>query len=194
MFTTLDKLSLPQLLSPALANDPTAYAMAQALDAELQTLTACLPQSLFVDLTRQSDLALDYLATELRVWGYDVSYDRDLKIQLIGNTLYWNAHKGTPGLIEEAIAAIFFNVKIISWWSYGALPYCFIVSCNTPPTGQQLAEMNLAVHQLKSVRDWFDGFQQSYSNTGPMYIGISEFTITEGYIGSIPRGFPGFRG
>jgi P2-related tail formation protein len=191
-FTTLDRLSLTQLLSPALANDPTAWAMAQALDAELQALTATIPQSLLVDFSRQSDAALDYIATERRVWGYNVAFDRDFKIQLINNSLYWNSHKGTPGLIEAAITAIFNHVKVVPWFASGNLPYTFQVSCDQPPSGQQLKDMNLAVSQLQSVRDWFDGFALHYNITAPVFVGISEFTVTDGYIGAIPRGFPGF--
>jgi P2-related tail formation protein len=192
--TTIDELSLTQLLSPALANDPSAWAMAAALDSELQEVTRAIPSALFVELWRQDDLTLDYIATEMRVWGYQTTFDRDLKISLILNSLYWNAHKGTKGLMDQALSAIFGNVRIMPWWTYGGTAYHFRAICSTPPTGQQIAAMNLAVFQLKSVRDYFEGFFQSYSNTAAAYIGIGEMSIICGYIGTIPRGFPGFKG
>jgi phage tail P2-like protein len=192
--TTIDKLSLTQLLSPALAGDPTAWAVAAALDAELEEITEAIPSALFAQLWRQPDLVLDYLAAEIQVWGYQTTFDRDFKIQLIGNALYWNAHKGTKGLMDTALTAIFGNVRIMPWWTYGGTAYHFRAILVSPPTGAQIGQMNLAVFQLKSVRDYFEGFFQSYSNTAPLYIGIGELTIVAGYIGAIPRGFPGFRG
>ena len=104
--TTIDELSLTQLLSPALAGDATAWAIAAAVDSELQEVTEQIPSALFIDLWRQPDLVLDYLATEMRVWGYQTTYDRDFKIQLIQNALYWNAHKGTKGLMDTALTDI----------------------------------------------------------------------------------------
>ena len=192
--TTIDKLSLTQLLSPALAGDPTAWAVAAALDAELEEITEAIPSALFAQLWRQPDLVLDYLAAEIQVWGYQTTFDRDFKIQLIGNALYWNAHKGTKGLMDTALTAIFGDVRIMPWWTYGGTAYHFRAILGTPPAGAQIGQMNLAVYQLKSVRDFFEGFYQSYSNTAPLYLGIGELTIVCGYILTIPRGFPGFKG
>lgn len=189
MATTLETVSMASLLSTALGADPVAVALSQALDAELQAVTAAIATGYTLcNITNQPSNVLDYIATQLRVWNYSTSYPVATKILLIQNALYWNSRKGTPGVMKAALTAIFFNVQIIPWYRYGGIPYHFQITCTTPPSGAQLAAMTNAVLQLKSVRDYFDGFVQSYSAQDTIYIGISEVSFASLCIGPRPRG------
>lgn len=189
MATPLETVSMASLLSTALGSDPVAVALSQALDSELQAVTAAIASGYTLcNISNQPSNVLDYIATQLRVWNYSTSYPVPTKILLIQNALYWNSRKGTPGIIKAALTAIFFDVQVIPWFRYGGIPYHFQITCTTPPLASQLAAMTIAVLQLKSVRDYFDGFVQSYSAQYTIYLGISEVTFTSGCIGPRPRG------
>jgi phage tail P2-like protein len=192
MATFLPNVSFTDLLSPALAGDPVAYAMAQALDAEMQDISRAIRTGLTLcNLEEQPDLVLDYLAVQFAVWGYSTTFPLDQKVSMIRNSVYWNSFKGTAGLMKSAITLIFANVTIIPWFQYDLTqPYHFRIACATPPTSDQIEVMNIYVNQLKSVRDYFEGFFETFFSTSSLFVGISEYTIIGSYIGPVPRGFP----
>ena len=192
MATFLPNVSFTDLLSPALANDPMAYAMAQALDGEMQDISRAIRTGLTLcNLEEQPDLVLDYLAVQFAVWGYSTTLSLDQKVAMIRNSVYWNSFKGTAGLIKDAITLVFTNVQVVPWFQYDlTLPYHFRITCGTPPSADQIGLMNLYVNQLKSVRDYFEGFFETFFSSETIYVGIAEFTIIGSYIGAIPAGFP----
>jgi phage tail P2-like protein len=192
MATFLPNVSFTDLLSPALAADPMAYAMAQALDAEMQDVSNAIRSGLTLcNLEEQPDLVLDYLAVQFAVWGYNTTYSIDKKVAMIRNSVYWNSFKGTAGLMKAVIPLVFDQVTILPWFAYDLTkPYHFRIACATPPSIDQITLMNIYVNQLKSVRDYFEGFFETFFSNAPLYVGIAEFTIVASYIGPVPRGFP----
>lgn len=66
---------------------------------------------------------LNVLAVELRTPYYMEDMTIDQKRALIKNTLVWFYHAGTPAAVEELVATIFGEGKVVEWFDFTEPPF-----------------------------------------------------------------------
>lgn len=156
MTKTLNEINLEDLLPDCLKNDPDVLAIAQAATPEFQEISNLInmldpTQDILNFLSEENQHTyLDLIAWEKHVDFYDSSLSLNKKKELVNNSRYFHRHKGTPAAVEDLIATVFGDGKVVEWFEYGAPPgYFKVVTSNTSVT-EELADQ--FVHALDSVK------------------------------------------
>lgn len=158
--TNIRDIRLSDILPPNIAKDPKVSAAAQALDNELQALTAAVDQCLI--LSRINELpepVLDRLAWQFHVDFYDPTLSIEHKRELVRNSLSWHIRKGTPAAVEELITTIFGNGKVQEWFEYGGEPYKFRLQVEVDSQGvteEMLSRLERLIQNTKNTRSWLE--------------------------------------
>lgn len=158
--TSIRDIRLADILPPNIAKDPKVSAAAQALDGELQAVTAAVDQCLL--LARIDELpepVIDQLAWQFHVDFYEPDLPLEQKRALVKRALDWHKRKGTPAVVEEAIGSIFGRAKIEEWYEYGSDPYKFRVQVDVEAYGateEMLARLERLIQTTKNKRSWLE--------------------------------------
>lgn len=192
-----------ELLAPSIARDPSVRAAAAALDNVLNAAARAVPDVLvyarlardsgFVDpvpmlppLTRLSDLsgglaelppeALDLLAWQLHVEGYEAAVSVQAKRELVSVSLILHRRKGTPWAVRNALEiALRLPAEVRQWFEYGGKPYFFRVRLDVtgavfgPESGHNAFRL---IHDHKNVRSWLDCLETEAAIPLPESVGV----------------------
>lgn len=159
MSKDLQSISLLDILPPNLLADEQINAAAQALDTELQKITAATKEALLLPrLDELPEEVIDLLAWQWHVDFYEpVGMDIETKRRLIKNSIAWHRIKGTPAAVEEVVSAIFDTSHVQEWFEYGGKPYHFKVVTEDVTTDKDVLErMRRAIHAAKNARSWLE--------------------------------------
>ena len=65
--------------------------------------------------------------------------------------------KGTPAAVEDLIAAVFGEGKVVEWFEYGGEPYHFKVVTNDYALANERSEEFIkALNTVKNARSWLE--------------------------------------
>lgn len=159
MSKDLQSISLLDILPPNLLADEQINAAAQALDDELQKITAATKEALLLPrLDELPEEVINLLAWQWHVDFYEpVGMDIETKRRLIKNSIAWHRIKGTPAAVEEVVSAIFDTSHVQEWFEYGGKPYHFKVVTEDVTTDEDVLErMRRAIHAAKNARSWLE--------------------------------------
>mgnify|MGYP000870491714 FL=1 len=159
MSKDLQSVSLLDILPPNLLADKQIYAAAQALDDELQKITAATRNALLLPrLDELSEEVIDLLAWQWHVDFYEpIGMDIETKRRLIKNSIAWHRIKGTPAAVEQVVSAVFDTSHVQEWFEYGGKPYHFKVITEDVTTDPNvLARMRRAINAAKNTRSWLE--------------------------------------
>lgn len=173
--TNIRDIRLADILPPSIAKDPKVSAAAQALDGELQAVTAAVDQCLLLArIDELSEPALDQLAWQFHVDFYDPDLKLEQKRALVKGALGWHKRKGTPAAVEELITALFDEGQVVEWFDYGGQPYYFKVTTNNPAVTQERAqEFIRALNSVKNARSWLEKVEITQAeNLSLFYAGV----------------------
>ncbi|HML88940.1 MAG TPA: phage tail protein I [Methylomusa anaerophila] len=137
-------------------------AAAQALDRELQAVTAAIPLTvLFARIDVLPEEVLDVLAWQLHVDFYEpVGFSIEKKRALIKQSIAWHRHKGTPWAVEQVVSAAFANAEVVEWFDYDGDPYRFkIRTIDSLTDDAAYSGLVRAINTVKNTRSWLDGIQ-----------------------------------
>lgn len=191
------------LLAHSIAADPTVRAAADALDGVLNASARAVPDVLvyarlardsgFVDpvpmlppLTRLAALsgglralpeqALDLLAWQLHVEGYEAAVSVQAKRELVQMSLLLHRRRGTPWAVRNALEiALRLPARVRQWFEYGGRPYFFRVRLDVtgaafgPESGQNAFRL---IHDHKNVRSWLDCLETHSTHTLVEHVGV----------------------
>lgn len=170
--TNIREVRLIDILPPNIAQDSKVRVAAEALDRELQAITAAIDQCLL--LSRIEELvepAIGLLAWQFHVDFNDAGLPIEQKRVLVKNALFWHRHKGTPAVVEELITALFDEGKVVEWWEYGGEPYKFkIVTHNVAVTNERALEFIRALESVKNARSWLEKVEITLTDDIPLYL------------------------
>ncbi|GEA17731.1 phage tail protein I [Moorella sp. E306M] len=171
--TSIRDIRLADILPPNIAKDPKVSAAAQALDGELQAVTAAVDQCLL--LARIDELpepVIDQLAWQFHVDFYEPDLPLEQKRSLVKGTLDWHRRKGTPAAVEELVTAIFGDGEIQEWFEYGGQPYHFkVLTTNTSATTTDVQRFTRAVESVKNARSVLEAIEITATDELNMYFG-----------------------
>lgn len=159
----ITKENLMETLPPALREDPSVVALANALAT---VLVDRLPEIdrllLYPAINTLDEPLLDILAYDYKVDWWDPNYSLEEKRRTLKDS--WRVHKllGTKAAVEMAISDIYPNTKIEEWFEYGGNPYGFKI--NLDFTGEHWTEdrprrILERVEFYKSLRSHIDEMQ-----------------------------------
>jgi len=150
MRNELLNIDLVSLLPDSLRHDEDTRAIMQAVAEEMKRLF-----QQFEDLQSDEipDFLLDLIAFEKHVDFYSNDLPVEQKRKLINRSSFFHRQKGTPAAVEELIATVFGEGKVVEWFEYGGQPYHFKVVTNNRSVTQEKAEQFLqALNSVKNVR------------------------------------------
>jgi len=163
------------LLPISLQGDASVMAAATALDAELTAVTAAIEECLL--LPRLDELAedvIDLLAWQWHVEGYDDVLPIAKKRALVLQSIAWHRRKGTPGLVQDLVSAIYSSGVVTEWFEYGGEPYHFRVQTTGVISSESIyTQLQAAISAAKNVRSWLDGVYIVREWSGTMYMGFA---------------------
>lgn len=163
---------LIDILPLNIAQDSKVKAAAEALDRELQAVTAAIDQCLFLSRIEElSEPMLDQLAWQFHVDFYEPNLSLEQKRSLVKNALIWHRRKGTPAVVEELVTVLFDEGRVVEWWEYDGEPYKFkIVTHNTAVTNERALEFIRALASVKNARSWLEKVEITLTDDMPLYL------------------------
>ena len=145
--------SILNLLSSHLRKDIEIQSFSFALSNAIKRLLEyCELVKLYSGIDGLNDKILDTLAVELKTQFYDTKLDTATKKKLVKNTTKWYMKAGTPKAVEELIAAVFGEGKVIEWFDYGGEPFRFKIVTNTTLDNANVEKFKEMIKNVKNVR------------------------------------------
>lgn len=95
---------------------------------------------------------LDVLAVEMRTAYYREEMEIETKRRIIKRTMMWHLTAGTPGAVEELVAAVFGEGEVKEWFEYGGKPYRFKIVTNALLTEDMNAFFSDMIQIVKNIR------------------------------------------
>ena len=168
---------LTEILPESLLNDSKIRAVAEALDVELEKLSAATREVLHLPrLEELSGRILDYLAEQFCCDFYEPLFlSDDEKKNLIRTSISWHRRKGTVAAVEEIAAAVWRSVGIEESKDYSAEPFKFRITTKgfkgTPDDFKTFLRMidvakNVRSHLEKIIVDYSDSLTPTFIKAG----------------------------
>ena len=172
MSKDLQSTSLLDILPPNLLADEQINAAAQALDTELQKITAATKEALLLPrLDELPEEVIDLLAWQWHVDFYEPSMRIETKRQFVRESIAWHRIKGTKAAVEKMTQTVFKGGIVTEWFEYGGEPYHFRIDVlNAPNMTEENRERLLAVvNASKNTRSWLDELRFRREAQNDMY-------------------------
>ena len=162
-----------RLLPVNLADDKNLQSICDAvdkafnLDSEINKLLVYLIDNVPED-------ALDFLAWQFHVEGYELATTVEQKRALIKNSIELHRYKGTRYAILKALESLGLSGEIKEWFEYNGEPYKFRVYIKSPLSSEKLyIDLVGLVKQYKNERSWLDSIGISRDVDGNLFFGFS---------------------
>ena len=158
MIESIFSPKLTDILPPSVLADEKLKASAEALDVELEKLSACVKEVLHLPrLDELNSDVLDHLAWQWHVDGYDFSFDDETKRKMIRESIYLHRIKGTPAAVEMAAKSMLSDAEVSEWFDYGGKPYFFkITAKGLKYYGDDGKKFLRVIFAAKNVRSWLE--------------------------------------
>lgn len=158
--SSIREIRLVDILPPNIAQDGKVRAAAEALDRELQAVTAVIDQCLLLcRIDELPESVLDLLAWQFHVDFYEADLPIEQKRVLVKKAFAWHKRKGTVAVVEEAVRSIFGRAKVEEWYEYGGDPYKFRIEVDIDTYGatkETLARLDRLIQVVKNRRSWLE--------------------------------------
>lgn len=179
-------------LTDIMPGNITKYPEVRALSYALQQVCRLLYQYsqrlyIYARLDEQPEEIIDLLASELRTQYYNENLDIETKRSLVRNTLIWYMSAGTPAAVEELVATVFGEGRVMEWYEYGGKPYTFKIKTNAIMMGDEIEYFTKLIKRVKNTRSHLDAIEFSRTTKGTIYAGTAQScfyippVIKEGY-------------
>ncbi len=159
MIKDVHSLSLADILPQNLMADKQITAVAQALDAKFQAVTADIVKVLLLPrLDELPEDIIDLLAWQWHVDFYEpVGMDIDTKRRLVRESVGWHHIKGTPAAVEKMIRTVYQTGTIQEWPEYDGMQYYFRVLLEeTEIQTDKIKFLMKMIEASKNTRSWLD--------------------------------------
>jgi phage tail P2-like protein len=117
---------------------------------------------------------LDLLAMEYRTQYYDEALARDIKIQLIKNTLIWYMKAGTPAAVEELIRIVFGSGEVEEWFQYNGEPGTFKIITSESVGEDSIQLFNKMIKNVKNTRSHLTSIESGFRLNQKVNVGAMQ--------------------
>lgn len=136
-----------------LTREPAVQALSYAVREGTRLLYRYAQRSrVYCSIETMPDEILNLLAQELRTQYYKDDLDIDTKRALVRNTLIWYMTAGTPAAVEELVAIVFGEGRVVEWFEYGARPYWFKIQTDALLTYDKIMYFPRMLWKVKNTR------------------------------------------
>ena len=156
---------LSEFLPSSLKADKKITAAAEALDIELEKLSAAIKNVLHLPRLDEleSDI-LDHLAWQYHVDKYSSDFDLNVKRKMIRESIYLHRIKGTKAAVLLALKAFSERPEISEWFEYDGEPYFFRLTLrDLKDVGDDGETLFQVINDAKNVRSWLEQVTFDYS-------------------------------
>lgn len=154
----LNNISLLDLQTTYMKEDPTTIAICKALEPQFKKLNEETKLVLIYSrLDNLNEEAIDELAWQMHVDFYDYTLALPKKIELVKKSLYWHSIKGTPKAVLDAATSIFGRTKLREWYEYDDEPYFFSLDIEITEQGaskENIEKLEKLINEYKNERSW----------------------------------------
>lgn len=183
----IQTVNLADLIPPSIASDPQVMAAVGAINAEMQSATAQIQETiLLARLDELPDNVLDQLAWHYNAPFYLSTYSLSQKRNAIRRAIYWRRIAGTKAAVVEALSALRYNSTITEWFDFDGNPYTFIADVDT--NGSEVSaniftDVVDLIGKTKNARSHLARMRIQTKNTAQPYVGAASIygAITEVY-------------
>ena len=170
----IEETKLIDLVPSSIRDDEQIKAAAEALQGELDSVTAAIPTTLLI--SRIDELAedvIDLLAWQWHVDFYEQGISLDQKRALVKTSIAQHRKKGTPWAVERVVNIILNEGIVQEWYEYGGEPYYFrVIKINGQmPDAEIYDRLKRAIDTVKNRRSWLEGIALYRETSGTVYIG-----------------------
>ena len=179
MSKDLKSVSLLDILPSNLLADKQINAAAQALDEELQKVTATIKEELILPrIDELSEAVIDLLAWQLHVDFYEELTTIAEKRNAVKQSIAMHRIKGTRTAVELALHMVYTSGEVSEWFEYGGRPYYFRVRFIRPETirTEDVDRVIRIIHTVKNTRSWLESIGFSRPVRIEMYHGAAVST------------------
>ena len=179
MSKDLQNLSLLDILPPNLLADEQINAAAQALDDELQKVTAAIRETLILPrIDELPEAVIDLLAWQLHVDFYEELTTLAEKRNAVKQSIAMHRVKGTRMAVELALHMVYTSGEVSEWFEYGGRPYYFRVRFIHPETirTEDVDRVIRIINTVKNTRSWLEDIGFSRPVRIGMYHGAAVST------------------
>lgn len=178
MATDIKQIKLIDLIPSSIANDEQVKAAAQALDLELQAVTAVIKETMLLSrLDELPETVIDLLAWQWHVDFWDEELTLVQKRKLVKNSIAWHRRKGTPSAVEEVVSTILGGAIVQEWFEYGGEPYYFrVIKIDGQVTEEMYPKLKRAIDAVKNVRSWIESVSLSRKVNSDIFYGVMQST------------------
>ena len=166
---------ITDLLENSMKHNPETIAIGYAIREEKRRIMLQADKTRLLSVIENMDeQRLDTLAVELRTPAYRDTYPIEIKKALVGGTLVFYAHLGTPAAVENIIRTIFTGGNISEWFEYDGEPHHFSVDIaymGEAITPVSMGELRRMINSIKRLSSWLDEITiTSEIEAAPVYI------------------------
>ena len=169
----LSNVTMEALLPRWMRDDDGNQAIAMSVDdAVRKVYEASKLLTTWDKLEELPEPVLDRLAYELDVEWYDYGASIETKRQLLRDSDYVHAHKGTVAAVERVIAAYFGDQRVLEWFEYGGAPHHFKVFTTEPTlVANNLERFMAMLRKVKRLSSKLDSILIGLTGMEQVYIG-----------------------
>lgn len=178
----LSNLDLKLTLPESISNDINIQGLTEAAADRFIDVAAKIDLlRILANLSNLPEATVDQLAWHFSVDFYDVTLPREVKEQLLYQSIAWHRRKGTVKVVEEIVTAVHSTAQVIENWEYGGEPYHFKIIVEGEPitNPQTLTTLKQAIDSVKNVRSWLDGIEYKRALTCDMFLGGATYIHKE---------------
>ena len=175
----LYKTKLVDLIPDSIRSDPGVQAAAEALDNELQAVSLAINETMLLSrLDELPDTVMDLLAWQWHVDFYEDTLPIEKKRNLVRQAIAWHKRKGTPGIVQEMVSAVFAGGYVTEWWEYDGQPYHFRVEAtDVVQDGAAFERLARLINAAKNTRSWLDSIRIKRSISTNILIGSARHIL-----------------
>ena len=154
------------LLPVNLQGDKNIEGLCSAID-KVFSLENDLSKLLVYLIDQVEESALNFLAWQFHIEGYDQAQTVQEKRNLIKSAIELHRYKGTPYAIKKVFQVLGLDASLQEWFDYNGDPYKFKVLVKSiiqdEDTYRRLTEL---INEYKNVRSWLDAisFHREWAN------------------------------
>lgn len=164
---------LKTILPSSISQDKNVREVADAISANLSTLTALIPDiAIFAYIDRMPEKLLDALAWQFHMDIYADAVSLDQKREMVKTAIRYHRYKGTPYALMQAVRNVLPESSLSEWFDYGGKSYHFKIISQTPLRDKtHLLQLKQTIQNSKNARSWNDGLKYEGKSKSVIYIG-----------------------
>lgn len=153
---SITQISLRELVPDSIKSDPKVSAAIDALDAEIQAVSAlCGVPSILARIDQLDSQVLDHLAWQFNAKTWRDTWPVSLKRSVIRTIIEVKSKLGTRYAVEQAVQSLGSAVTIQEWWEFDPpkTPHTFDILVTLNDQGGEVPEAQIQEDVIRLIQD-----------------------------------------